>query len=123
MSDKKIALFGWHPDVVNYDKWPDMNAEKLRAMLEADRDKLIALGYDVTLHYIRDGETAYQAATEALQGQPYDCVLIGAGVRRDDSHFLVFEKLVNAVHKAAPQATICFNTNPTDTADAVKRWT
>ncbi|MDD1782713.1 hypothetical protein LRP49_16190 [Enterovibrio sp. ZSDZ35] len=123
MSTIKVALFGWHPDVVNYDKWPGMTAEKLRAALEGDRDRLLDLGYSVDLHYIRDGETAYDAATSALVGQPYDCVLIGAGVRRDDDHFLVFEKLVNAVHKAAPQATICFNTNPSDTADAIKRWT
>ena len=34
----------------------------------------------------------------------------------------VFERLVNAVHRAAPQARICFNTKPTDTAQAVQRW-
>ncbi|CZF79579.1 hypothetical protein GCE9029_01542 [Grimontia celer] len=123
IDNKKVALFGWHPDVVNYDKWPGMTAEKLRAALEGDRDSLLELGYAVDLHYIRDGETAFDAATEALTGKPYECVLIGAGVRRDEDHFLVFEKLVNAVHKAAPQATICFNTNPSDTADAIKRWT
>ncbi|KXF81676.1 hypothetical protein [Enterovibrio coralii] len=123
MSSKKVALFGWHPDVVNYEKWPGMSAEKLRAALEGDRANLLSLGYEVDLHYIRDGDTAYDAASAALADTNYDCVLIGAGVRRDDDHFLTFEKLVNAVHKAAPQATICFNTNPSDTADAIKRWT
>lgn len=123
MENKKVALFGWHPDVVNYDKWPGMNAEKLRAALEADRERLLSLGYAVDLLFIKEGDTAYDTAHDALSGKDYDCVLIGAGVRRDDDHFFVFEKLVNAVHKAAPQATICFNTNPSDTADAIKRWT
>ncbi|PMN65245.1 hypothetical protein [Enterovibrio norvegicus] len=122
MSDKKVALFGWHPDVVNYDKWPGMSAEKLLAALEGDRDNLVSLGYDVVLHFIRDGDTAFETATKALEGQGYDCVLIGAGVRRDDDHFLVFERLVNAAHMAAPDAAICFNTNPSDTAEAIKRW-
>ena len=49
-------------------------------------------------------------------------MLIGAGVRLDPDAFIVFERLVNAVHAAAPAAKICFNTNPSDTAEAVKRW-
>jgi hypothetical protein len=33
----------------------------------------------------------------------------------------LFEMVVNAVHKAAPGATIAFNTRPEDTADAAAR--
>jgi hypothetical protein len=35
---------------------------------------------------------------------------------------LLFEKIVNLVLVHAPQARICFNTNPADTAEAVRRW-
>ena len=35
---------------------------------------------------------------------------------------LLFETVVNAVHKAAPNAAIAFNTRPEDTADAAARW-
>nr|MDJ0817067.1 hypothetical protein [Desulfobacterales bacterium] len=59
---------------------------------------------------------------DALKQKSYDCVLVGAGVRLDPDHFLVFERLVNAVHRHAPLASICFNTNPGDTAEAVQRW-
>ncbi len=38
------------------------------------------------------------------------------------SKFLLFEKLVNVVHEHAPQAKLCFNTKPSDTAEAVRRW-
>lgn len=31
-------------------------------------------------------------------------------------------KLVNVVREDAPRANICFNTNPSDTAEAVLRW-
>jgi len=34
---------------------------------------------------------------------------------------MLFEKLIN-VHENAPQAKLCFNQLPHDTADAVKRW-
>ena len=40
--------------------------------------------------------------------------MIGAGVRKDDDHFLVFERLVNNDHEHAPQARIAFNTGPTE---------
>ncbi|MBW8743682.1 MAG: hypothetical protein JF628_04955 [Sphingomonas sp.] len=33
----------------------------------------------------------------------------------------LFEMVVNAVHKAAPDATIAFNTRPEDTAEAAAR--
>jgi hypothetical protein len=33
----------------------------------------------------------------------------------------LFEMVVNAVHKAAPSATIAFNTRPEDTAEAAAR--
>ncbi|MEM6849465.1 MAG: hypothetical protein AAF580_15605 [Pseudomonadota bacterium] len=57
-----------------------------------------------------------------LANDTFDVVLIGAGVRRDDDYFLVFERLVNVVHEHAPSARIAFNTGPTDTAAAVQRW-
>jgi hypothetical protein len=35
---------------------------------------------------------------------------------------LLFETLVNAVHKSAPGAFIAFNTSPEDTGAAAARW-
>jgi hypothetical protein len=119
---KKVVLVGWNPDVVDYSKWPTLTPEKLRAALEADRDKLGALGYDAQWLFIDDAATAFDAVKATLTTTPCDCVLIGAGVRVVEDHFIVFERLVNAVHQFAPSAKICFNTNPSDTAEAVRRW-
>ena len=119
---KNVVLVGWNPEVVDYSKWPGLTPDKLRTALEGDRDNLNSLGYEVELLYINDAETAYDTVSNALNKTAYDCVLIGAGVRTIDEHFLVFEKLVNAVHQNAPAARICFNTNPSDTAEAVPRW-
>ncbi len=53
--------------------------------------------------------------------QTYDCVVIGGGIRMPPKSLLLFETVVNAVHKAAPNAAIAFNTRPEDTADAAAR--
>lgn len=122
-KQKRIVLIGWNPEVVDYSKWPGLTFEKLTAALEADRNKLNDLGYDASLLFIDDAATAFSVVKETLTQENYDCVLIGAGVRTVDEHFIVFERLVNAVHESAPNAKICFNTNPGDTAEAVQRWT
>ena len=123
MSDKrKIISIGWNPEVVDFSKWPGLTAEKLLATLEGDRDKLRSLGYEANILFIQDAESAYDTVINALDETTYDCILIGAGVRAIDEYFLVFEKLINAVHQGAPGAKICFNTNPSDTAESVQRW-
>jgi hypothetical protein len=68
------------------------------------------------------GKTAEAAVASRLHAKQYDCVIIGAGVRTNPKYFLLFERLLNVVHELAPKARIGFNTNPTDTVDAVKRW-
>lgn len=119
---KKVVLIGWHPDVVNYDKWPGLTPDKLRNGLNSEREKLNGLGFEATIALIRDGESGLEEVEKALDETAYDIVMIGAGVRKDDDHFLTFEKLVNVIHEHAPQARIAFNTNPSDTAEAMQRW-
>jgi hypothetical protein len=119
---KRVVLIGWNPEVVDYSKWPDLTPEKLIAALEADRNKLNELGYEANLLFIDNAETAFSVVRNALGQENYDCVLIGAGVRTVPENFIVFERLVNAIHESAPKAKICFNSNPSDTAEAVQRW-
>jgi DNA-binding LacI/PurR family transcriptional regulator len=119
---KKVLMVGWHPSVVDYAKYPGLNPEKLETLLRADERKLNDLGYDASIGFIFSGESATDQLIDALKETAFDVVLIGAGVRKDDDHFLVFEKLVNVVHEYAPQARIAFNTGPTDSDAAIQRW-
>jgi|SRR5580700_11390685 hypothetical protein len=41
----------------------------------------------------------------------------------DPEYNLLFEKVMNAIHQKAPSAKLCFNTNPSNTAEAILRWT
>ena len=59
---------------------------------------------------------------ERLCSGPYAAVLIGAGIRTIPAHFLLFERIVNLVHEAAPTAKMCFSMSPESTPDAVLRW-
>ena len=122
MTKTQVLVIGLEPSLVDFSMMPDMNAEKVRAGLEADRAKLAALGYEAELCLTDLGDTAADLVAQKLSEQSFDCVVIGAGIRTIPAYFLLFETLVNVVHRAAPGARICFNTKPSDTAEAVRRW-
>jgi hypothetical protein len=121
-QNKSVLMIGLDPEVVEYSRWPGLTADKLLGALRADEAKLNSLGYEASICFVDRGETAEKVVQETLGKQKYDCIMIGAGVRTDAEHFLLFEKLINLVHQHAPDAKICFNTGPTDSAEAVQRW-
>jgi hypothetical protein len=120
-----VLLVGLEPEIVDYSKSPvpGLTAATVRAAVEADSAKLKSLGYNVKSLYVDDGKTAEATLTKALESGGYDCIMIGAGLRIVPPYFLLFEKLINVIHRHAPASTrLCFNTNPADTAEAVQRW-
>lgn len=117
-----ILLIGLEPTLVDFSTMPGMSAEIIQRGLDKDVAKLRALGYDATWLLTDLGETAEQVTRTALGARRYDAVLIGAGLRLVPPYLRLFEKLVNLVHRGAPDAAICFNSNPADTAEAVVRW-
>ena len=125
VASARVLLVGLEPEIVDYSKSsvPGLTAAKVRAAVEADSAKLETLGYSVKSLYVDEGKTAEAVLTDALITSTYDCIMIGAGLRIVPPYFLLFEKLINIVHRHAPASTkICFNSNPADTAEAVKRW-
>ena len=125
VASARVLLVGLDPDIVDYTKSPvpGLTAAKVRAAVESDTVKLETLGYSVKSLYVDDGKTAEAVLTDALITSTYDCIMIGAGLRIVPPYFLLFEKLINIVHRLAPTSTkLCFNSNPSDTAEAVKRW-
>lgn len=126
-TQKSVLLIGLEPTLIDfsspdYAAFPGLDAAKVLAALQADAASLRALGYDVDLCLTDFGATAEAVVRDRLQQKPFDGVMIGAGVRTVAQHFLLFEKLLNVVHADAPQAKLCFNTKPSDTAEAVQRW-
>lgn len=128
MTDKKsVLVIGLQPTLIDfsspdYAAYPGMDAAKVLAGLQASENRLNRLGYDVQMCLTDFGETAEAVVLDQLKQKRFDCILIGAGVRTIAGNFILFEKLINVVHEHAPQAKLCFNTNPNDTAEAVQRW-
>ena len=126
-QSRSVLLVGLQPTLINfaehdYAAFPGMDASKVQSGLDADVTALNNLGYTARLCLTDFGETAEQTVATELEREHYACALIGAGVRTIGKNFLLFEKLINAVHQHAPQAKICFNTKPTDSLAAVQRW-
>lgn len=67
-------------------------------------------------------KTAALVLEKQLTSTNYECVVIGGGIRLPPKSLSLFEMVINAVHKAAPNASIAFNTRPEDTAEAAARW-
>lgn len=124
---KSVMVIGLEPTLIDFSDpffadSPGMNATKILAGLKFAEDNLTRLGYSVQVCLTDLGETAEDVVQSQLEQRRFDCVLIGAGIRTMPGNFLLFEKLINVVHEHAPQARLCFNTNPGDTVEAVQRW-
>jgi DNA-binding LacI/PurR family transcriptional regulator len=122
---KSVLVIGLDPTLIDFSQpgyAPGMDATKVLTGLKSSEDELTHLGYSVQMCLTDFGETAEEVVRSQLKQKRFDCILIGAGVRTNPSNFLLFEKLVNVVHEHAPQAKLCFNTLPSDTAAAVQRW-
>lgn len=126
MTDKKsVLVVGLDPTLIDFSDPgypPGMNTTKVLAGIKSSEDELTRLGYSVQTCLTDFGETAEAVVQNHLKQKGFDCVLIGAGVRTNPSNFMLFEKLIIMVHEHAPQAKLCFNTKPSDTAQAVQRW-
>jgi hypothetical protein len=124
-DEKNVLVIGLDPTLIGFSQpgyAPGMDAMKVLAGLKSSEDELTSLGYSVQTCLTDFGKTAEAVLQSQLKQERFDCILIGAGVRANPSNFLLFEKLINVVHEHAPQAKLCFNTLPSDTAAAVKRW-
>ncbi len=126
MKEERIVLvIGLDPTLIDFSQpgyAPGMDATKVLTGLKSSEEELTRLGYSVQMCLTDFGETAEAVVQRQLGQKQFDCILIGAGVRTNPNNFMLFEKLINVVHKHAPQAKICFNTLPSDTAAAVQRW-
>lgn len=77
------------------------------------------VGADFCLFGLDGSDDVEAVVLASLCANPWECVVIGGGVRNQPE---LFERVVNLVRCHAPQAAIAFNTTPTDTFQAAARW-
>lgn len=128
MADEKtILIIGIDPKWLDFSSpefssMPGLTAEKVWAGITDAVNVLNEIGYQAEACWIDLGETALEVIKSSLEKKKFKGIVIGAGIRKVDAHFFLFENIINVVHAYAPQAKICFNTYPMDTVQAVQRW-
>ena len=122
MAKRSVLAIGIDPSFVDYGAFPALTAELVGSYIETQIERLRTLGFEAQSCLIDLGDTAEAVAAAALRSRKFDCVVIGAGPREPPERLHLFEKIINLVHVFAPEARICFNTTPADTAEAVRRW-
>jgi len=122
MAKNSVLAIGIDPVLVDFTALPQFTPDMFRSYIDAQIERVRGLGFDVTSCLIDLGDTAEAVTADALKARDFDCVLIGAGLRLPPERLLLFEKIINLVHRLAPNARICFNTRPADSAEAVQRW-
>jgi hypothetical protein len=121
----RVLLVGYDPEAVDYSDPalpPGMNVEKIRVGITLALKQVTDRGWQGDLCLIRPDEMAVQTVERQLASANYNCVVIGAGVRLPPRSLVLFEAVINAIHRGAPEAAIAFNTRPEDSADAAARW-
>ena len=121
----RVLFVGQRPETVDFTDpvLPlGMNAERIHAGIALALKQMAERGWHADLCLLRPDETAGPDVERRLKAQAYDCVVIGAGIRLPPHSLSMFEAVINAVHRAAPDAAIAFNTRPEDSADAAARW-
>ena len=121
----QVLFIGYDPETVDFTDPAlpaGMTPEKIHAGIAVAMKAFADRGWEAEFLPIRPDETGVLAVVSHCAAKRYDCVVIGAGVRLPPRGLERFEAIINAVHKAAPQAALAFNTKPDDSADAAARW-
>jgi len=122
MAKKKVLAIGIDPAFVDFSSLPQFTPEMFRHYIDSQLARVRDGGYEVVSCLIDRGDTAEAVITASLTKESFGAVLIGAGLRQPGDVLLLFEKVINLVHRLAPAACICFNTTPADSLEAVERW-
>jgi hypothetical protein len=123
-NQKNVLFVGQTPESVDFSDPalpPGLDAAKIHAGIAVGMKQMEERGWNADLCLVPPDKTATTTLEGQLAKTPYDCVVIGGGLRIPPKSLTLFETLVNVVHRSAPHASIAFNTQPEDTADAAAR--
>lgn len=121
----RILFIGQKTDTVDFSDSalpPGLDATTIDAGIAEAVRMIAARGWQADVCLIAPDDPGIAQIDERLHATSYDCVVIGAGLRIPPGGLVLFEKVINAVHRGAPQAAIAFNARPQDSAAAVARW-
>src|SRR6185295_10114325 len=94
---KSVLALGLDPVHADFSQMPNLTPELVRAFIEAQLERVRALGYLVETCFVDTGAAAESVVRAQLAAQTFDCVMFGAGLRAAPQ-LLLFERLINLVH-------------------------
>jgi hypothetical protein len=115
----RVLVIGLDPYRVPGPWDPEPVADAIRAGIARFAEH--GLGVETCLFGLDGSDDIAAVVATALRARPWECVVIGRGVRHDDQLEL-FEQVINLVRQHAPDAAIAFNKSPAETFDAAARW-
>ncbi|MEV0030206.1 hypothetical protein [Nocardia sp. NPDC050793] len=122
-TSSTVLSIGLHPGALDYSRIPGLDEATLTARIAAGEQALRDAGFDLVPCLVpAEPDAAEAVLRECVADQPFDVVMIGAGIRASLEHTLLLERIVNAVNEVSPGARFCFNTSPETTVDAIRRW-
>ena len=120
----RILFVGQKPETVDFSDPalpPGFDAEKINAGIALGVAKIEERGWHCDPCMITPDAAGSAMLETALKAGTYDCVVVGGGLRIPPKSLVLFETVLNIIHKTAPHAAIAFNTRPEDTAEAAAR--
>jgi hypothetical protein len=118
MSDgNRVLLIGFDPQAV-----PGVDAALVKQAIAMGEVRLQANGFETDYCLVAPDETADEQMIAALSRKPYDCVVVGGGIRKPEPFLEMFERTINLIRAYQPEAAIAFNTTGENSVDAVLRW-
>ena len=119
----RVLLIGIKPDAVDLSD-PDVprgtTSQTIATGIDMALADMRARGWEAAFCSILPDESAAATIAGSLR-DPWDCIVIGAGIHGSARNLQLFERVINAVHRGASKSSIAFNASPDDSADAAAR--
>jgi hypothetical protein len=112
MATPAVLALGLDPHFADFSTMPQFTPQLIRSYVESEIAGVRQLGYAVDLHLIAPGEEGEAEVEAALRGKDYACVVIGAGLREAPEQFLLFERILNLVHRGLRRKRAWRSTRP-----------
>jgi hypothetical protein len=114
-----VLTIGLHPRAVDDNLVPEA---ALAARIESANRSVREAGFDAVSCLIGTSpDEAESTIRDRLASDSFGLAMIGAGVRLQPECTVLFERIINVLHDAAPGIRLCFNTSPETTIDALHR--
>ena len=120
----RVLMVGIDPDKIDFSDPslpPGLDADKVRAGIEASLKQLAADGHEASPVFVSGEQAELDALADRIASDRVDCVTIGGGVTRPPKNIEVFEAVLNIILRADPAPRIALVLGPENAPAAVNR--